>query len=121
VTIHRLMRCSMPYAILAATTLNRTAHLDEGKQGRRARLHWSSTLPGNTIAWTLEMEQGANGVLAHLTAEPAHGLLTRLRHRWGCVAVQPLSALKLNELVVLASQSEVTPEHVPRRRSRRGG
>jgi hypothetical protein len=79
-------------------------------------VHWSSALPGHQIVWTLEVEQGANGVIAHLAVVPARGSLTRLRSRWQRLALQPLTA---RELGLIAERATCPVGYLPVRPPRR--
>ena len=72
---------------------------------------WRTRLPdGSVLSWCLEVEPGANGILAHLTVAPLAGRLTRLP---GAVARWALHPWAQRELAVLARAVEpvVTGRH----------
>ena len=98
-------------AVHAAVLWHRPVGIHHDQSGRRVRLVWTSARPGLQLAWMLEVEQGANGVLAHLTAEPVAGPLIRLALRWRRLAVQPLSTHELRQLAELVLDHECSHHH----------
>jgi hypothetical protein len=65
---------------------------------------WRLRLPGGRwLDWWLEVEQGANGVLAHLSALPSSHLSRLLRFRLSRLALEAWTA---HELAVLGRGAE---------------
>jgi len=106
VTSYRLIRCSLAHALATAVKMDDPIWIDRHHEGRSADLHGYSSLPAHDIAWRLKIEQSANGVIAHLSAEPTRGPLTRLSRRWRSLVLQPWSARHLAELEERATPSD---------------
>lgn len=119
-TRHRLVRCQADALFTevsrrhgdgrrgAADTIPEGAEAAAPWLGRSSRPHpalrWRLRLPGgHWLDWWLEVEQGANGVLAHLSADlspPASGLLpTR-------ISKLALAAWTAHELAALGRGAE---------------
>jgi len=109
VTSHRLIQSTLSRLLCVTEIIHDRAHVDDHREGRPTRVQWHSRYGGHSLAWTLEVQQGANGVLAHLTAEACGGPLTRLTPRWQRIALQPLSARRLTRLADLASDWDKGP------------
>jgi hypothetical protein len=87
-TSHGLVRCSPERLLGHATQLHGAVSPDEVGAYPRWRYAeppadrsacWCTRLPdGSLVAWRLEVEPGANGVLAHLSATLVAGRLARL-------------------------------------------
>lgn len=121
-TSHRLVRCPAP-RLLEHVAAVRPEPLTDAE---RALLpHWRHRPPlpdrsvvwryrlpdGSVLGWCLEVEQGANGTLAHLSAGAVSGPVTRLP--------RPLQRLALGawtgrELAGLARAVEDGDSHRPR-------
>jgi hypothetical protein len=119
-TSHRLIRCK------SDTLLREAAHLHQPLSPAVAvqpstfpswrypagnapefTTRWRTQFPGGSaIGWCLEVEQGANGVLAHLSAAPLSGPLRRVPD---VVSRRALRALAWRELGSLARLAEVIP------------
>lgn len=108
-TSHRLVRCTAPRLLDHAAA----AHPEPLSDSDRAGLpHWRDRAPlpdysfvwrcllpdGSVLGWCLEVEQGANGILAHLSAGPVAGRATRLPHRLQRLALRPWTDRELAEL-----------------------
>lgn len=118
VTSHRLIRCSSTDLLGHASDRHAQQPTVSGP-GERAvpgwrygedpppdkATQWCSRLPdGSLIRWTLEVEPGANGVLAHLSAAATAGPVRRLPARVRRLALQ---AWVVRELSLLAQSVEV--------------
>ena len=121
-TSHRLVRCPVPRLLEHVAAV----HPELLSDAERALLpHWRDRPPlpdrsviwryrlpdGSMLGWCLEVEQGANGTLAHLSAGPVTGPATRLP--------RPLQRLALRtwtdrELAGLARAVEDGDGHRPR-------
>lgn len=88
-TSHRLIRCAGPRLLKHAAAVHPEQLSDtDGAQLPHWRdrapqpdhsSSWRSSLPdGSVLGWCLEVEQGANGILAHLSAGPIAGWATRM-------------------------------------------
>ncbi len=112
-TSHRLIRCDSARLMYHAARIHLTSVGSASGEHKRWRYEvppdgcstgWHTRLPdGSVLGWCLEVEPGANGVLAHLTVEPVSGRLTLLPP-----AVQQL-ALKAwteRQMTVLARAAE---------------
>lgn len=103
---HRLIPCDLDHALSAAVARHAQLSVHAHRVGRSARLGWWSRLAANTISWTLEIDQGATGVLVHLTAEPVSGPLLRLSWRARAVLLRPFSVHELTELARMVSVND---------------
>lgn len=109
-TCHQLIRCSLPQAVTAAEhQIKVPVRIEDHREGRRVCLRWHHGGPWHLIDWTLEIEQGANGVLAHLSAEPARGPLVHIARRDRHVALHLLVSRRLTRLAAGAG-----PTNAPR-------
>jgi len=120
VTRHRLVRCPaqvlLDQAMLRYPTLPRDGRPIDQVEGagiwfscrsQRARpaVFWRQRLPGNLhLRCCLEVEEGANGVLAHLSAQPIPDPTSPLAVLVSRLAVEPWIA---HELSILARDAEV--------------
>lgn len=108
-TSHRLVRCSAPRLLEHAAAV----HPEQLSDGDRAQLpHWRDRAPqpdrssswrcalldGSVLGWCLEVEQGANGILAHLSAGPIAGRTTRMPGSIQRLALQTWTDRELAEL-----------------------
>lgn len=117
-TSHRLVRCGLDRLLGHAARLHPTGGQNPGPVPRWRYTEpppdrstcWRTRLPdGSVLGWCLEVEPGANGVLAHLSVAPVAGGLTRLP-----VAVQRLALHHWTERELAGLARAVEPER-PRR------
>jgi hypothetical protein len=122
-TRHRLVRCRAadllsetdrrhPSAATHADGTGPLPRLGALARDQRPTRHWQEHYAdGWTVGWWLEIEQGANGVLAHLSAaaspEPRHSVPARLS---GLV----LELWASRELAALARTAEAVTEQAAR-------
>ena len=119
-TRHRLFRCQASALFSEVsrrhaggqTSVAVNGHADAGAVapwlGRRSSpcsaMRWRVLLPGGGwLDWWLEVEQGANGVLAHLSAVPSPHALRLLKSRLSWFA---LEAWTSRELIALGRGAE---------------
>lgn len=112
-TSHGLLRCSPERLLAQASTRHGCGGvhlLDTGPRwrdgsGRPDRSTcWRTRLPdGSVLGWRLEVEQGANGVIAHLSAAVVSGRLARLPPKLQRLALLPWTE---HELAVLTRAVE---------------
>jgi len=109
VTRHCLIRSDLADVVRAASQLH-GKDVDEAGAATTDSLHWryapgtapdktvrwrSRVVDGSVVSWCLEVEQGANGVLAHLSASALGGPVARLPRRLRCLTLQAWSAREL--------------------------
>lgn len=108
-TSHGLVRCSPERLLGHAAQLHGTDGPDPVGPFPRWRYAepsadrsacWCTRLPdGSLVAWCLEVERGANGVLAHLSAALVTGRLARLPGSVQRVALERWTEHQLTRLV----------------------
>jgi hypothetical protein len=101
---HRLIRSSFSDAGAAASVAHDRVSVHHDPSGRRVKLCWPGQLAGAVIGWELELEQGANGVLAHLSVGAGAGVRSGRRIRWWNLVSQPISARMLGKFAAGASR-----------------
>jgi hypothetical protein len=109
-TSHRLIHCDLSALLSAVAVVDEQVEVHRHQRGHRVWARWRGT-QGRGLTWTLHAERGANGVLAHLTAELTHASWIRLRLDPMRAALQPIAAFKL---AGLARQVEQSAHHRPR-------
>ncbi|WP_375425375.1 hypothetical protein [uncultured Friedmanniella sp.] len=122
-TSHSLVRCSTERLLGHAAQQHPVTGPDPVVPVARWRAHlpltdrttcWRTRLPdGSVLEWCLEVEPGAHGVLAHLSAAPVAGRLTWLP---GPVQRLALRRWTEHELTALARAVEAGSTVGPRRR-----
>jgi hypothetical protein len=103
-TSHRLIYCDLPTLLSAVAMADEWVEVHRHQRGHRAWARWRGTQLWS-LTWTLHAERGANGVLAHLTAEPTRGSWGRLRLDPVQATLHPLAAFKLAELARRAERA----------------
>ena len=116
-TSHRLIRCEPARLVHHASQVHASQVRSAAAPARELKrwrygdppagcsADWRTRLPdGSVLGWCLEVEQGANGALAHLTAAPVAGPLLRLPD-----GVQRLALLPWTERELTALARAVEP------------
>jgi hypothetical protein len=122
-TTHRLIRCTLDHLLQHAGRLDPVAaepvtdgtdfpHWRYGPDApgdrvARGRTRWPD---GSVVTWCLELEPGANGVLAHLSADAAAGPLHRLPRPLCRLALRSWSGRHLTRLA-RAAEATATRQH----------
>lgn len=115
-TTHRLIRSTCREVLDHAAELHASDNVDSAaraepiphwRHGRGPDLDWSrcwrTRMPGGAVLiWCLEVEPGANGVLAHLSAAPARGPSGRLPPPIPPLALRAWTARELASLARVA-------------------
>jgi hypothetical protein len=115
-TSHGLVRCSPERLLAHASQQHRPPGADEpattlagwryDDRPADRSTSWRTRLPdGSLVEWCLEVEPGANGALAHLSASLAAGRMARLPARLQRLALRRWTG---HELAVLAREVERT-------------
>lgn len=107
-TSHRLIHCDLATLLSAVAVADEQVEVHRHQRGHRAWARWCGTRHRG-LTWTLQAERGANGVLAHLTAELTRASRVRPRLDPVRAALQPLAAFKLAELARQVERSAHPP------------
>jgi hypothetical protein len=130
VTKHRLIRSTCPEVMTEAirlwaddqpgVSIGRVVHQWRYRQAKLSgRIAWGNIpIPGGSVSWCLEIEPGATGVLAHLSATPARGPLTELPLLLLRLTMEAWAARKLAQLAQTVEHPHTQP--LPPERARRG-
>ena len=118
-TKHCLIRSTLAAVLKSAAQRHAQDDLDSGT-GIANLPHWrykpgastdktvvwrSGAADGSIVNWCLEVEQGANGVLAHLSAVAVAGPMTRLPRSVGRFALQAWTGVELHGLAKVTESS----------------
>ena len=85
---HQFERCAFPQLISTAKKNSPHSHLNQRTDGSPATTDRRQSRGPDTDNWTLELQRGANEVLAHLHGSPDRGPLRYLPRRLGPLTLQ---------------------------------